>query len=48
MLYSQVKSQKQACEKWALKLEPLIINRVRSENFWTGEISKNTLTDETI
>ena len=31
-----------------LKIEPWILNRVKSANFWTGEISKNTLTDETI
>ena len=31
-----------------LKIEPRIINRVRLDNFWTDEISKNTLTDETI
>ena len=41
-------SQKQACEKWVLKIEPQIINRVRSDDFWTGEISENTLTDEMI
>ena len=34
--------------KWVLKIEPQIINRVRSDDFWTGEISKNTLTDEMI
>ena len=34
--------------KWALKIEPQIINRVKSDDFWTGEISKNTLTDEMI
>ena len=34
--------------KWALKIEPWKINRMRSDNFWTGEISKNTLSDEMI
>ena len=43
---SQVKNEH--VRKWVLKIEPSIINRVRSDDFWTGEISKNTLTDEMI
>ena len=39
---------KQVYEKWVLKVKPQIINEVRSDNFWTGKISKNMLTDETI
>ena len=31
-----------------LKVKPQIINKVRSDNFWTGKISKNILTDEMI
>ena len=31
-----------------LKVKPQIINEVRSDNFWTGQILKNILTDETI
>ena len=31
-----------------LKIEPQIFNRVRLDDLWTGEISKNTLTDEMI
>ena len=31
-------------EKWALKVKPQIINEVKSDDFWTGKISKNTLT----
>ena len=30
------------------KVKPWINNEVRSDNFWTGKISKNTLTDEMI
>ena len=41
-------SQKWAYEKWALKVKPQIINEVRSDDFWTGQISKNMLTDEMI
>ena len=43
---SQVKNEH--VRKWALKIEPQIINRMRSDDVWTGEISKNILTDETI
>ena len=35
-------------EKKALKLKPQIINEVRSDDFWTGKIPKNMLTDETM
>ena len=31
-----------------LKVKPQIINEVRSDDFWTGKISKNMLTDEMI
>ena len=31
-----------------LKVKPQIINEVRSDSFWTGQILKNILTDETI
>ena len=45
----KVSSQKWThVRKRALKIEPGIINRVKSDDFWTGEISKNTLTDEII
>ena len=44
----KIQSQKQAHEKWVPKTKPQIINGVRSDNFWTGEISKNTLIDEMI
>ena len=30
------------------KVKPQIINEVRSDDFWTGKHSKNTLTDEMI
>ena len=43
---SQVKNEH--TRKWVLQTEPQIINRVKSDEFWTGEISKHTLTDETI
>ena len=45
---SEIPGQKQACEKWVLKIKPQIINGVRSDDLWTGEISKNTSTDEMI
>ena len=35
-------------KNWACKVKPQIINEVRSDDFWTGKISKNTLMDKTI
>ena len=32
-----------AALKWVCKIKPQIINEVRSDNFWTGKISKNIL-----
>ena len=43
---SQVKNEH--VRKWALKIEPQIINRAKSDDFGTGKISKNALTDEMI
>ena len=50
IIKNNVKSQveNEHVRKWVLKIEPQIINEAKSDDFWTGEISKNTLTDEMI
>ena len=45
---SIVKMIQNATLKWACKRKPWIINEVRSDDFWTGKISKNILMYQTI